>query len=57
MNRSPTNWKDARRIQAWHLLQKGWPQHQIGEALGVSAAAVSQWIKRASQGGADALQH
>jgi transposase len=57
MNPTPYNWKEARRLQAWHLLQKGWPQHQIAEALGVSAAAVSQWLKRARQGGPQALRH
>jgi transposase len=57
MNPNPHNWKEARRLQAWHLLQKGWPQHQIAEALGVSAAAVSQWLKRARQNGPQALRH
>jgi transposase len=57
MNPIPHNWKEARRLQAWHLLQKGWPQHQIAEALGVSAAAVSQWLKRARQDGPQALRH
>jgi transposase len=51
------NWKEARRLQAWHLKQKGWPQRQIAEALGVSEAAVSQWMKRACEGGPQALQH
>jgi transposase len=57
MNPTPHNGKEARRLQAWHLLQKGWPQHQIAEALGVSAAAVSQWLKRARQDGPQALRH
>jgi transposase len=56
MNHSPTNWKEARRFQAWHLKQQGWPQRQIAEALGVSAGAVSQWMTRARQGGAAALR-
>jgi transposase len=57
MNRSPRNWKEARRDQAWQLQQPGWPQRQIATALGVSAGAVSQWLKRAREGGADALRH
>jgi transposase len=57
MNRSPTNWKEARRLQAWQLKQKGWSQRQIAEALGVSEAAVSQGMKRAREGGPEALRY
>jgi transposase len=57
MNRSPTNWTEARRLQAWQLRQQGWSQRQIAEALGVSEAAVSQWMKRAHTGGPEALRH
>ena len=57
MNRSPTNWKEARRLQAWHLKQKGWSQRRIAEALGVSEGAVSQWMTRARDQGPDALRH
>jgi transposase len=57
MKTAPQNWKEARRLQAWHLRQKGWTQRQIAEALGVSEAAVSQWVKRARQGGPQALRH
>jgi transposase len=53
----PPNWKEARRRQAWHLKQQGWPQRQIAEALGVSEGAVSQWMKRAREAGPDALRH
>ena len=56
MNRSARTWKEARRLQAWHLKQQGWPQRQIAEALGVSAGAVSQWMTRARLGGAAALR-
>jgi transposase len=56
MNRSPTNWKEVRRLQAWHLKQQGWPQRQIAEALGVSQGAVSQWMARAREGGPEALR-
>jgi transposase len=57
MNPTPRNWKEARRHQAWHLKQKGWSQRQIAEALGVSEAAVSQWMQRARLGGLRALRH
>jgi transposase len=57
MNRTPTNWKEARRLQAWHLMQQGWSQRQITEALGVSKGAVSQWLTRAREGGPEALCH
>jgi transposase len=57
MNLPSHNWKEARRLQAWQLKQKGWPQRQIAEALGVSEGAVSQWMRRARDGGAEALRH
>ena len=57
MNYTPDNWREARRFQAWHLKQKGWSQRQSAEALGVSEGAVSQWMKRAGDGGAEALRH
>jgi len=57
MNPAPQNWKEARRLQAWRLKQKGWSQRQIAEALGVSQGAVSQWMQRAREAGPDALRH
>src|SRR5687767_9980678 len=57
MNGTAHNWKEARRLHAWHLKQQSWSQRQIAEGLGVSEGAVSQWIKRARDGGADALRH
>jgi transposase len=57
MNPTPPHWKEARRLQAWHLKQRGWPQRQIAEALGVSEGAVSQWMKRAREEGPEALRH
>lgn len=57
MNHSPRNWKEARRFQAWELRQRRWSQRQIAEAMGVSEAAVSQWMKRAREGGLAALQN
>jgi transposase len=57
MNPSPTNWKEARRLQAWQLKQRGWSQRQIADALGVSEGAVSQWMARARKGGLEALRY
>jgi transposase len=57
MNGSPTNWKEARRLQAWQLTLQGWPQRQIAAALGVSEAAVSQWMKCGREAGPEALRH
>jgi transposase len=57
MNHAPHHWKEARRLQAWHLKQQGWSQRQIAEALGVSEGAVSQWLTRGRAGGLDALRH
>lgn len=41
---SSTAWKEARRLQALALRQKGWKQTEIAEALGVTDGAVSQWL-------------
>jgi transposase len=57
MNRTPTDWKEARRFRAWHLAQQGWSPRHITEAMGVSTGAVSQWLTRAREGGAEALRH
>jgi transposase len=56
MNPTPQTWKEARRLQAWHLKQQGWSQRQIAEAMGVSEGAVSQWMTRARDAGPDALR-
>jgi DNA-binding transcriptional regulator LsrR (DeoR family) len=50
MNGSLKDWKEARRFQAWHLMQQGWSQRQIAEVLGVSEGPVSQLITRAREG-------
>ncbi len=47
----PPDWREARRIRAWELYQQGWSQRRIGEALGVTQGAVSQWLRRAREGG------
>jgi transposase len=35
----------------------GWKQKDIAVAMGVTKGAVSQWLKRAKEGGIDALRH
>lgn len=50
-----TDWREVRRLRAWELDQQGWKQCQIAEALGVTPGAVSQWLKKARQGGVEAL--
>lgn len=39
------DWKEWRRLRAWELVQQGWSQKKIAEALGVTEGAVSQWVK------------
>ncbi len=53
----PTNWREARRMQAWKLHEAGWNQKDIAEALGVSQGAVSQWFKKVRTLGVEALRH
>ena len=53
----PENWREARRLRAWELSQKGWAQKDIAEALGVTEGAVSQWLKKARLAGVEALRH
>lgn len=50
------DWRESRRIRAWELKQLGWKQSDIAAALGVTKGAVSQWLKRAEQGGKEALR-
>src|SRR5438034_4665252 len=52
----PLTWREGRRQQAWQLHQQGWKQTLIAQALGVSQGAVSQWLKRATEHGVDALR-
>jgi transposase len=46
-----------RRLRAWALHQEGWSGGAIARVLGVTPGAVSQWLKRAREGGAQALVH
>jgi len=52
-----TNWREGRRLRAWELLQIGWKQQAIADALGVTQGAVSQWLKRTREGGVEGLRH
>ena len=45
-----------RRRRAWALHQEGWTGAAIAAALDVTPGAVSQWLKKAREGGAAALQ-
>jgi transposase len=47
----PHDWREARRYRAWALHRRGWTQRTIAAALGVTPGAVSQWLKRAREGG------
>src|SRR6185503_3461565 len=49
-------WREERRLRAWALKAKGWSQQKIAEALGVTAGAVSQWMRRGREGGEEALK-
>jgi transposase len=48
-------WKEWRRLRAYELHQKGWTQVLIANALGVTEAAVCQWLKIAEECGSEAL--
>ena len=52
----PADWKEARRLRAWELVQQGWKQKDVAAALGVTGGAVSQWVSKARQGGVPALR-
>src|SRR5574341_359312 len=55
--RKPQDLREARRLQAWEPKEKGWSQKAIAEALGVSKAAVSDWMRRGREGGPEALRN
>jgi transposase len=52
----PSDWREWRRMRAWRLKQLGWKQRDIAAALGVSTAAVSQWLAQARSDGPAALR-
>jgi transposase len=50
----PKTWQEGRRKRALELKQRGWKQREIAAALGVSAAAVSQWVAETRVRGSEA---
>jgi transposase len=46
-----TDWREGRRLRAWELHEQSWSQSQTAVALGVTSGAVSQWMRRAREGG------
>lgn len=53
---SMDDWREWRRLRGWELGKEGWSVHLIAQALGVSPAAVSKWLKRGRALGKDALR-
>jgi transposase len=51
-----TDFREFRRLRAFELKREGWKQKDIASALGVTEGAVSQWLKRAAEGGLEALR-
>src|SRR5260370_7888817 len=43
------------RQRAWEVHEQGWWQKDSAAALGVSTAAVCEWLKRRREGGEEAL--
>ena len=54
--RTSKTWREWRRQRALELHEAGWTQALIAQALGVTEAAVSQWLKTAREGGREALK-
>jgi transposase len=49
------DWREWRRYRAVQLVHGGWKQRDIAEALGITEAAVSQWLAMVKEGGRSAL--
>src|ERR1051326_2659302 len=49
------DWKEWRRFRALKLAQQNWVHRDIAAALGVSEAAVSQWLTDARREGTESL--
>jgi transposase len=50
------DWREWRRFRAVHLARHGWSHRDIAAALGVSEAAVSQWLAQVQQAGLRSLR-
>src|SRR5260370_42429981 len=50
------DWREGRRQRAWERKDQGWKQQDIAAALGVTAGAVSQWLKRGREQGVEGLR-
>ena len=50
------SWQEYRRQLAWKLVQSGMAQKNVAQLLNVTQAAVSQWVKKARDGGELALR-
>ena len=57
LSNQPKDWREGRRLRAWELRSKGWTQQRIADAPGVTQGAMSQWLKKAKEGGVEALRH
>src|SRR6266436_9360266 len=47
--------RELRRMRAWQLVQRGWKQRHVANALGVTEGAVSRWVAKARGEGPAAL--
>jgi transposase len=50
------DWREGRRRRTWELKEQGWKQQDSAAALGVTAGAISQWLKRGREQGVEALR-
>lgn len=56
LSQQSNDWRERRRLRAWELHCQGWKQKDIAQKLDATPGAVSQWLTRARQAGAEALR-